>query len=82
MQCNFGLLAMVAGDIIECYILVDGVKNRKVLFSAVTGTNIVNPTWTIRSGSTYSVGIRHNNAGSKSLTTFSDATMTVTSAEN
>ena len=82
LQCNFGLLAMVAGDIIECYILVDGVKNRKVLFSAVTGTNIVNPTWTIRSGSTYSVGIRHNNAGSKSLTTFSDATMTVTSAEN
>lgn len=82
LQCNFGLSAMDAGDIIEYHLLIDGVVSQKVKFSAVAGTNIFNPSWTIRSGGgTYAVGIRHNNAAGKSLTTFSDATMTVTSSK-
>ncbi len=83
IQCNFGLQSMVAGDIIEIHLLDNGVVSKKCIYSAVTGENILNPSWSIRGdGSTYSIGIRHNSSAGRALTTFSDATMTITSPES
>jgi hypothetical protein len=83
LQCNFGLQGMVAGDSIECHLLINGAPSRKAMFTAVAGTNILNPSWTLRGdGRTYAIGIRHNSAAGRSITTFADATMTVTSSED
>lgn len=79
-QVNCGLQAMVAGDLVEFHLLENGAPTKKANFVCAVGTNIFNPSWTVRgsASTTYAIGIRHNSSAGRAITTFSDATLTVT----
>lgn len=79
LVANFGLKGMVDGDIATVYLSIDGTPSRKSTHRCVAGDNIFNPVWTIRGdGSVYKVGISHNSSGGRALTTFADATLSIT----
>ncbi len=80
LSANFGLKSMVAGDSVTMFLYIDGAVQRKAMFTCVAGDNIFNPCWTIRGdGREYKIGINHNSSAGRAITTFGDATLTITS---
>tara|TARA_R110002012_G_scaffold49804_2_gene128766 strand:+ start:27499 stop:29634 length:2136 start_codon:yes stop_codon:yes gene_type:complete len=79
LSANFGFKSMVAGDSVTMFLYIDGTVQRKAMFTCVAGDNIFNPCWTIRGdGREYKIGVNHNSSAGRAITTYSDATLTIT----
>ena len=79
LNAEVGLKGMVAGDEVEIFLFVNGVKLKKNQFIAKEGDNIFGASFSVRGdGRAYAIGIKHNSELTKQLTTYSDAILTIT----
>ena len=68
----------MAGNLLQLFLYVNGVPSQQSYHAAVAGKNLVSSTFRILGdGRTYAIGMRHNGINSKGVTTFGNATMTV-----
>ncbi|WP_411753101.1 phage tail protein [Serratia sp. (in: enterobacteria)] len=78
LQVTLGLNGLAPGDSVILYLQVDGVANYPAYAVAALGKNVFNASWTVRGDSrAYSIAISHNSASARSITTFSDAALTI-----
>ncbi|MBC3230769.1 polysaccharide deacetylase family protein [Serratia fonticola] len=81
LQVNLGFAGLVAGDVVILYLQVNGAASYPAYAVAGTGTNVFNASWTVQGdGKAYSIAISHNSAAGRSLTTNSNAVLTISSS--
>ena len=73
---------LAAGDLLQLFLIIDGNPTRQTYHTATAGQNLISASFDIRGdGRVYKIGMRHNGVDTKGVTTFGDATMTVTAAK-
>ncbi|WP_411752149.1 hypothetical protein [Serratia sp. (in: enterobacteria)] len=78
LQVNLGFNGLAPGDVAILYLQVDGVAIYPAYSISPLGKHVFNASWTVRGdGRAYSIAISHNSASARSLTTFSDAALTI-----